>query len=127
LMKSDELVAIASICGLEIAAMAGFWEEAARAGLTLVVDGYVVTAAALIAERLSPGTTRQMLAAHLSAEPGHRLALEHLELSPFLEWDLRLGEGTGALILFPLMDSAAAITSQMATFADLGIETEAKP
>lgn len=126
MMETDEFGAIASVCGLEIAAMAGFCEEAARAGLTLVVDGYVVTAASLIAERLSPGTTRQMLAAHLSAEPGHRLALEHLGLAPFLEWEMRLGEATGALMLFPLLDCAAAITSQMATFADLGIETEAR-
>jgi nicotinate-nucleotide--dimethylbenzimidazole phosphoribosyltransferase len=127
LLETDELTAIASVSGLEIAAMAGFWGAAAKAGLTLILDGYVVTAAALIAERLAPGTVRQMLAAHLSAEPGHRLALDHLGLSPFLEWEMRLGEGTGALLLMPLLDCAAALSSTMATFADLGIEAGVKP
>lgn len=127
LLETDELTAIASVSGLEIAAMVGFWEAAATAGLTLILDGYVVTAAALIAERLAPGTVRQMLAAHLSAEPGHRLALDHLGLSPFLEWEMRLGEGTGALLLFPLLECAAALSSNMATFADLGIEAGVKP
>ena len=126
LFETTPVAAIASVCGLEIAAMAGFWESAAERKLTLIVDGYVVTAAALIAEFLSPGTSQQMIAAHLSAEPGHRLALEHLKLTPFLEWDLRLGEGTGALLLMPLLDAAACMTSSMASFADLGIETEAK-
>jgi nicotinate-nucleotide--dimethylbenzimidazole phosphoribosyltransferase len=62
-----------------------------------------------------------MIASHLSAEPGHAATLQFLQLEPFLQWDLRLGEGTGALLLMPLLDGAAAITCRMATLAGLGI------
>ncbi|MDG2389205.1 MAG: nicotinate-nucleotide--dimethylbenzimidazole phosphoribosyltransferase [Planctomycetaceae bacterium] len=116
---------IASVAGYEIIAMAGLMAHAAQQGLTIVLDGYVTTAAALIAERLHPGTSQHLIAAHLSAEPGHRLTLNHLGLQPFLEWDMRLGEGSGALLLMPMLDAAAALMSQMATFADLGIPKEA--
>lgn len=111
--------AIAGVAGLEIAAMAGFYMESHRLNLTILLDGYVATAAALIAEHLQPGAAGSMLAAHLSAEPGHRRALEALNLKPWLEWQLRLGEGTGALLLLPLLDAAAAMTTQMATLASL--------
>ena len=111
--------AMASVCGLEIAAMAGFYHKAARAGLTIVLDGVIATAAALIAERLHPGTSQSMIAAHRSAEPGHGFSLEQLGLVPILEnWEMRLGEGTGAILLMPLLDAAAAIT-RMATLQDV--------
>ena len=116
---------IAAVSGLEIVAMAGLMARASAAGLTIILDGYVTTAAALIAEQLQRGTAGNVIAAHLSAEPGHRLALTALGLQPFLEWDMRLGEGTGALLLMPLLDAAAAMVSNMATFADLGIHREA--
>ena len=112
---------IASVAGLEIAAMAGFFLAAHETGMTILLDGYVTTAAALIAETLAPGCAGSMIASHLSAEPGHRRALQTLGLSPFLEWDLRLGEGTGALLLMPLLDAAAAICSQMSTLGEMGI------
>lgn len=124
---SDWVTATAAVCGLEIAAMAGFFIAAHTAKLTIVLDGYVASAAALIAERLQPGTARSMIASHASAEPGHRLVLERLRLSPFLEWNMRLGEGTGALLLMPLLDAAAAITCRMATFQDVGIAAKAQP
>lgn len=111
--------AMASVCGLEIAAMAGFYHTAARAGLTIVLDGVIATTAALIAERLHPGTSQSMIAAHRSAEPGHGFSLEQLGLVPILEnWEMRLGEGTGAILLMPLLDAAAAIT-RMATLQDV--------
>ena len=112
-------VAIAAVCGFEIAAMAGFFVQAARQGSTILLDGYVTTAAALIAERLSPGTAACMIAAHLSAEPGHRAALEMLGLEPLLEWNMRLGEGTGALTALPLLDSAAVLMSEVALLAEI--------
>jgi nicotinate-nucleotide--dimethylbenzimidazole phosphoribosyltransferase len=84
-----------------------------------LLDGYVTTAAALVAERLQPGTANQMIAAHLSAEPGHRAALEALGLAPMLEWDMRLGEGTGALTVLPMLDAAAALLSDVATLAEV--------
>lgn len=117
--QCDPEFAMASVCGLEIAAMAGFYHTAASGGLTIVLDGVIATAAALIAERLHPGTARSMIAAHLSAEPGHGFALKQLGLVPVLDdWGMRLGEGTGALLLMPLLDAAAAIT-QMATLQDV--------
>ncbi len=121
-LTDDPLSAMAEVAGFEIVAMAGFYAGAARLGLTILLDGFITTAAALIAERRAPGTARHMLAAHCSAEPGHRRMLEHLGLDPLLDWSLRLGEGTGALLALPLLDAAAAMVSDMATFADAGIE-----
>lgn len=113
--------AIAALCGFEIAAMAGFYTGASEHGLVVLVDGVIATAAALIAEVLAPGTRQNMIAAHRSMEPVHTALLERLDLQPYLDWNLRLGEGTGALLLAPLTDAAAAMCGQMATFADLGI------
>lgn len=121
LLDTDEHTAIAHVAGFEIAAMAGFLAGGATGGATLLVDGYVVTAAALIAERLSPGCARAMIAAHRSAEPGHGRALAALGLEPLLDWQMRLGEGTGALVALPLLDSAAAMMRDVALLADLGI------
>jgi nicotinate-nucleotide--dimethylbenzimidazole phosphoribosyltransferase len=119
IFETNPKAAIAALCGFEIAAMAGYYATAAKAGKTVLLDGYVTTASALIAERIQPGTARQMIAAHLSAEPGHRAALETLGLEPLLEWQMRLGEGTGALIALPLLDAAAALLSDVATLAEI--------
>lgn len=112
--------AIASVAGFEIIAMAGFFAAGAASGATLVLDGYVATAAALVAEHLAPGTARNLIAAHRSAEPGHTAALAHLGLEPLLDWQMRLGEGSGALVALPLLDSAAAILRDVALLSDLG-------
>lgn len=120
----DVRSAIAAVAGFEIVAMAGFFAEGARWGATLLLDGYVATAAALIAERLRPGTVNQMIAAHLSAEPGHAAALAQLGLEPLLDWNMRLGEGTGALVALPLLDSAAALMKDVASLADVGAARE---
>lgn len=111
--------AMAAIAGFEIVAIAGFYAEGARRGATLLLDGYVTTAAALIAENLAPGTRRAMLAAHRSAEPGHGAALAHLGLEPVLDWGMRLGEGTGALVALPLLDCAATLLSDVATLEEV--------
>jgi len=111
--------AMAALCGYEIAAMAGYYAMAAQAGATLLLDGYVTTAAALIAENLVPGTAHRMIAGHLSAEPGHRAALDSLGLVPVLEWQMRLGEGSGALTALPLLDAAAALLGDVATLAEV--------
>jgi nicotinate-nucleotide--dimethylbenzimidazole phosphoribosyltransferase len=114
--------AIAEVGGFEIVAMAGFFVEAARLGLTIVLDGMIATAGALIAETLEPGTARAMIAAHISTEPAHALMLKKLGLEPLLtDWQLRLGEGTGALLAMPLCDAAAAIVARMDTLDALGI------
>jgi nicotinate-nucleotide--dimethylbenzimidazole phosphoribosyltransferase len=119
--------ALASVAGFEIAAMAGFFAEASRQGLTVVLDGYVCTAAALVAKTLAPECVDSMIAAHRSAEPGHAAALAELDLVPMLDWQLRLGEGTGALLLLPMLAAAAAICSQMSSFRDLGVALESNP
>ncbi|MGC6401075.1 nicotinate-nucleotide--dimethylbenzimidazole phosphoribosyltransferase [Sphingomonas sp. FW199] len=118
---NDPRAAIASIAGFEIAAMAGFFAQGAVQGSTLLLDGYVATAGALIAETLAPGTRDAMIAAHRSAEPGHAAALARLGIEPLLDWQMRLGEGTGALVALPLIDSAAALLRDVALLSDLGV------
>ncbi|QEL18237.1 nicotinate-nucleotide--dimethylbenzimidazole phosphoribosyltransferase [Limnoglobus roseus] len=121
-LPTDPETAIAAVCGLEIAAMAGFYRRAAVLKRTVVLDGFIATSAALVAERLWPGTARQMIAAHRSAEPGHAVALRQLGLKPILDnWGMRLGEGTGALIAMPLLDAAAAIMG-MAMLHEAGVQ-----
>lgn len=123
LLANDPERAIAAICGLEIAAMAGFYRAAAAANLTIILDGFIATAAALIAEHLWPGVRNQMIAAHRSAEPGHRVALAKLGLEPVLiDWQMRLGEGSGALLIMPLLDAASAICSEMFNLSDIGVQ-----
>ncbi|GGE03369.1 nicotinate-nucleotide--dimethylbenzimidazole phosphoribosyltransferase [Polymorphobacter glacialis] len=116
----DARGAIAALAGFEIAAMAGFYAAGAAAGATVLLDGYVATAAALMAERLAPGSVRNFIAGHRSAEPGHGAALAKLGLEPLLEWGMRLGEGSGALVALPLLDSAAAIIGDVALLSELG-------
>ena len=114
---AQDKAALAAIAGYEIVAMAGFY-AAGAAGAALLLDGYVTTAAALIAETLAPGTARAMIAAHRSAESGHSAALAHLGLTPILDWQMRLGEGTGALTALPLLDSAATLLREVATLEE---------
>jgi nicotinate-nucleotide--dimethylbenzimidazole phosphoribosyltransferase len=120
LSATSPRAAIASVAGFEIAAMAGFFAQAAAQGSTLLLDGFVATSAALVADRLAPGTAKAMIAAHRSAEPGHGAALAALGLDPLLDWQMRLGEGTGALVALPLLDSAAALLRDVARLSDLG-------
>lgn len=107
--------------GLEIVALAGFYARAAELKLVIVLDGFIATAAALLADVLRPGTHCQMIAGHASSEPGHVLALAKLGLVPLLDLHLRLGEGTGALAALPLIDLAAAMVSDMATLDELNL------
>lgn len=117
--------AIAAVCGLEIAALAGFYAASAKAGLPIVLDGFIASSAALVAQQLSPGTQTALIAAHRSAEPGHAALLAKLKLSPYLDgWEMRLGEGSGALLLMPLLDAAAAVVGDMATFAQARIRSQ---
>lgn len=121
LLADDPAAAIASVAGFEIAAMAGYFAEGAALGATLLLDGFVATAAALVADALAPGSRDAMIAAHRSAEPGHAAALAQLDLDPLLDWHMRLGEGTGALVALPMLDSAAALLGNVARLSDLGV------
>lgn len=118
---SDPVGALAKVGGCEIAFLAGVALGAAAAGAIVVLDGYPTTAAALVAAALAPVAVGHMLASHLSAEPGHRVALDHLGLRPLLDLDLRLGEGTGAALAMTLLDAALRIPREMATFDSAGV------
>jgi len=107
--------------GADLAAMAGFCAQAAVRRTPLLLDGMAVTAAALVAERLAPGARQWWQAGHRSTEPGHGLALAALELDPILDLRMRLGEGTGATAALPVLRSAVAALSSMATFTDAGV------
>jgi nicotinate-nucleotide--dimethylbenzimidazole phosphoribosyltransferase len=113
--------ALAAVGGLEIAAIVGFLLEAAALRLPVVLDGYVTNAAALVACAIEPHVASYTLASHASAEPGARVALAHLGLRPVLDLEMRLGEGTGALLAIDLARTAVALQAQMSTFASAGI------
>lgn len=117
--RMTPLEVAAELGGFEIVAMAGYFLAGAHGGATLILDGYIATAAALIAAAIEPVTVSRMIAAHVSAEPGHLASLDALGLEPMLDWQLRLGEGTGALLLLPLLDAAADICCSMARLEDI--------
>ncbi|WP_197379795.1 nicotinate-nucleotide--dimethylbenzimidazole phosphoribosyltransferase [Mycolicibacterium mengxianglii] len=102
--------------GADLAAMAGFLAQAAVRRTPVLLDGVVVTAAALAAERLAPGARAWWQAGHRSTEPAHTLALAQLELEPIVDLQMRLGEGTGAAVALPVVRAAVATLAQMATF-----------
>ena len=113
-----------SIGGFEIAALCGAMHEACEHKITIIVDGYIVTAAALCAVGMQPSIREHLVFAHKSAEPGHIAALKKLHATPTLDLGLRLGEGSGAILAVPLIRSAVAILNNMATFEDAGVDRE---
>ncbi len=116
--------ALAAFGGLEIAAMAGALIGAASAGAVCVVDGFIAGAAALAALRARPEAAPYAVFAHRSAEPGHAGLLEALGARPLLDLEMRLGEGTGALLALPVMRAACAMLAEMATFESAGVAKE---
>lgn len=117
--------ALSAFGGLEIAMMAGALIGAASARAIVLVDGFIASAAALCALRARPDALPYVVFAHRSKEPGHRLILEALGAEPLIDLDLRLGEGTGALLAFPLLRNACAMLAQMATFESAGVSGKA--
>ena len=117
--------ALAAFGGLEIAAMAGALIGAASAGAVALVDGFISTAAALAALTARPEAAPHVVFAHRSHEPGHRLMLDALDARPVLDLDLRLGEGTGALLALPLLRASCAMLAEMATFESAGVSGKA--
>jgi nicotinate-nucleotide--dimethylbenzimidazole phosphoribosyltransferase len=112
----DGLDLLRRVGGFEIAGLTGLILGAAQYRVPIVLDGFVVTAAALVASQICPAVTSYLIAAHRSAEPGHAFALQHLHLEPLLDWNMRLGEGTGAALVFPLIEASCKMLSEMATF-----------
>jgi nicotinate-nucleotide--dimethylbenzimidazole phosphoribosyltransferase len=117
----EALAALAEVGGLEHAAIAGFVLGAAAARTPVLLDGVIAGSAALVAAALCPSALEYALAGHSSAEPGHGIALRALGLRPLLGLDLRLGEGTGALLALPLAQSAARALQDVATFDSAGV------
>ncbi|GAA0623059.1 nicotinate-nucleotide--dimethylbenzimidazole phosphoribosyltransferase [Halomonas beimenensis] len=123
---ADPLDVLARLGGLEIAAMAGAYREAATRRMPILVDGFIATVAALTACRLDPALRPYLIFGHRSREPGHARALAALDAEPLLDLDLRLGEGTGAALAFPLLEAATAMLAEMATFAQAGVDDRAE-
>lgn len=118
---ADPVSVLAAVGGLEHAALAGFVLGAAAARIPVVLDGVTAGAAALAAAALAPACLAACVAGHLSAEPGHTVALAALGLRPLVDLGLRLGEGTGAVLALPLVQASAAALAQMATFDSAGV------
>ncbi len=117
----DPLGALAEVGGLEIGALAGFIVGGAAGGVPVVIDGVIACAAALVAAHLVPESRGYCVAGHRSSEPGATVVLERLGLVPLLDLDLRLGEGTGACLAVPILQAAARILGEMATFDSAGV------
>ena len=117
----DPALLLARVGSPDIAAMTGYLRRAAERGRPVILDGIVSCSAALVAERMAPGATAWWFAGHRSTEPASRVALDALGLAPLLDLDLRLGEGTGALLALPLLNAAAATLAEMATFDSAGV------
>lgn len=117
----DTARVLAEVGGLELAALTGYCIAGAAAGVPVVVDGVIALAGLLAADSLAPGTAARCIAGHLSTEPGAAVALAHLGMRPVLDLGLRLGEGTGAVLAVPVIQAAARVLNEMATFDGAGV------
>jgi len=117
----DPIDVLAKVGGAEIAGIAGLIIGAAARRVPVVVDGFISTAGALIASELAPASVDYMFSAHKSVERGHAVMLDRMGLRPFVDLDLRLGEGTGAAIGMTLIEAALRVYNEMATFGDAGV------
>lgn len=122
----DPIDVLTKVGGFEIGGLAGVMLTAAAHRIPVVIDGFISGAAALIAVGLAPQAKDYLIAAHVSAEPGHRLLLNFLGLKPLVDLGMCLGEGTGAALGIFLAEAATKLLSEMATFADAGV-SEAQP
>lgn len=117
----DPIDVLSKVGGFEIGGLAGVMLGAAARQIPVVIDGFISGAAALIATELAPGLKDYLIAAHLSAESGHRVLLEYLGLTPLLDLEMRLGEGTGAALGITIVEAAVKTLAEMATFAEAGV------
>ncbi|MCJ7806715.1 MAG: nicotinate-nucleotide--dimethylbenzimidazole phosphoribosyltransferase [Clostridia bacterium] len=121
---SDPLGVLSLVGGLEIAALTGLILGAARRRIPIVVDGFISSTAALVAVKISTLAWYYLIPSHLSAESGHALLMDYLNLKPYLNMGMRLGEGTGAVLGMQLVEAAARITLEMATFEDANVSNK---
>lgn len=120
----EPLSALAALGGLEVAMMAGALIQAASERRILLIDGFIASSALLVAEHLAPGVIQYAIFAHHSVEPGHIHLLKLLNAQPLLDMGMRLGEGSGAALAYPLLQSACAIINEMASFSEAGISEQ---
>ena len=118
---NDAMDVLHKVGGLEIAGLAGVMIAAASRRIPIILDGFISTAAAMIAVGLAPGVREYLIASHQSVEIGHRAMLQHLNLVPLLDLNMRLGEGTGAVLAFHLIEASTRILREMATFEEAGV------
>ena len=118
---TDALAALAAFGGFEIATLAGMVLQAAAERRVVLVDGFITSAAVLVAARLAPAVLERCVFAHCSAEAGPGILLGELGAEPLLDLGLRLGEGSGAALAWPLLVSACAVLNEMATFSGAGV------
>jgi len=118
---TDPLSVLQHVGGFELGALAGAYIASAQAGVPVLVDGFIATAAALAALRLRPELGEWLFLAHASAEPGHRAMVEAIGQTPLLDLGMRLGEGSGAALAANILRSALALHNGMATFAEAGV------
>jgi len=123
---NDVLDILSKIGGLEIAGMTGAMLKAASRQIPVIVDGFICTISAILATKLSKNVSDYLIFSHQSQEPGHCLALKLLDAKPILDLELRLGEGTGAALAFPILESSVKVLKEMATFSTAGVSTEQK-
>jgi nicotinate-nucleotide--dimethylbenzimidazole phosphoribosyltransferase len=124
---STPLAALAALGGFEIATLTGAVLQAAAERRVVLVDGFITSAAVLVAARLQPAVLQRCVFAHQSGERGHALMLGALKATPLLDLGLRLGEGSGAALAWPLLVSATALLNDMASFEDAGVSTAGLP
>ena len=115
------LTVLAKVGGFEIGGLAGVMLAASAHGIPVVIDGFISGAAALVATELAPALKDYLIAAHVSAEAGHRRLLQHLELEPLLDLGMRLGEGTGAALAIFLSETSTRVLAEMSTFGEAGV------
>ena len=118
---TDPLAVLAEYGGFEIAMMAGAMLGAAERRMVLLIDGFIVTSALLVAHALAPRLLPYCIFAHRSQEPGHAIQHRHLGVEPLMQLDLRLGEGTGAALAWPLVQAAVNFLNEMASFESAGV------
>jgi nicotinate-nucleotide--dimethylbenzimidazole phosphoribosyltransferase len=119
--RKDPLDVLAKVGGFEIGGLAGLIIGSAARRIPVVVDGFISSTAALLASEMLPEVRPYLIAAHCSVEIGHRAVLEKLGLEPLLDLRLRLGEGTGAVLAFHIIEASVRILNEMATFEDAGV------
>ncbi len=114
--QAEPIAALSMVGGLEIAALAGLIIGAAAKKMPIVIDGFISSTAALAAFKICPEVINYLIPSHLSAESGHALLMDYLNLKPYINMGMRLGEGTGAVLAMQLVEAAARVISEMATF-----------